>query len=297
MEKTIDLHIHTNCSDGALSPFEIIDEALKNKVSIISITDHDTIAAYTQELIDYAKEKGITLIKGIEISTKTKKCGIHVLGYNVDINNRLLIEKLNKIQSSRIDYLYNVAKKLENLGYNVNVKELEKIESVTKAHIARSVISDKKNKKILIDTFNSIPNMGMFIETIMNEGCPAYVEKKSITPKEAAQLIRQAGGKVVLAHPIAYTYEDNLSLEETKQIISDMDADGVEAYYIYVDKNGNKHDNIIKWNIFAKENDVFTTIGSDFHINDGIHPTIGLISENIDLSDVNISKIINNICE
>ena len=94
MEKLIDLHIHTVCSDGVLTPKEVIDEALANKVSTIAICDHDTIEAYNEELFEYAKEKNIKLILGVEISTKTKKCGIHVLGYNFDLNNKELREKL-----------------------------------------------------------------------------------------------------------------------------------------------------------------------------------------------------------
>ena len=72
--KKIDLHIHTNYSDGSLTPFEVIDEAYKSKVEVISITDHDTIDAYSNDLIEYANKKGIKLIYGVEISTKYTKC-------------------------------------------------------------------------------------------------------------------------------------------------------------------------------------------------------------------------------
>ena len=113
MEKLIDLHIHTVCSDGVLTPKEVIDEALTNKVSTIAICDHDTIEAYNEELFEYAKEKNIKLIPGVEISTKTKKCGIHVLGYNFDLNNKELREKLYNLRNARHIYLRNVAKKLE----------------------------------------------------------------------------------------------------------------------------------------------------------------------------------------
>ena len=70
----IDLHIHTNFSDGTLSPKQVIDEAVKKDVSVISITDHDTIDAYNEELFKYAENKGIKIIKGVEISTKSNKC-------------------------------------------------------------------------------------------------------------------------------------------------------------------------------------------------------------------------------
>ena len=141
MEKIIDLHIHTNKSDGALSPKEVVEEAIKNRVSAIAIADHDTIDAYSDELFDYAESNNVILIPAVEISTKIKKCGIHVLGYNFDLNDQNFREKLEKFRNIRHDYLNDVSKKLEELGYKVNVEELDKIEAVTKAHISLDVIS------------------------------------------------------------------------------------------------------------------------------------------------------------
>ena len=297
MEKLIDLHIHTNCSDGDLSPLEIIDMAKKNNLDTIAIADHDTIDAYNKNLIDYARKNNINLITAVEISTKTNKGGIHVLGYNIDINNKAFNSKLLKLRNARHDYLYNVSDKLKSLGYVINTYELDKIEAVTKAHIALDIINNKANNDILMKTFNHIPSKGEFIETIMNEGCPAYVKKEAITPKEAASLIRSAGGKVVLAHPVAYTYEDNLSTDDIQKIIEDMKADGIEAYYIYIDREDNKHNDTNRWIDFANDNNLFVTIGSDFHKEDGLHPMMGLINEDISLSDEEIDKIISNVIE
>ena len=295
MVKRIDLHMHTTCSDGALSPFEIIDEAKNNGLDTIAIADHDTVSAYTEELEEYAKKQNIKLIHAVEISTKINKCGIHVLGYNIDINNEELNIKLEKLRNARHDYLYNVANKLKELGYAVNLEELDKVDAVTKAHIALDVVNNKDNEEKLLKEFNHIPNKGEFIETIMNEGCKAYVKKETITPKEAATLIKKAGGKAVLAHPVAYSYEDNLSLEDTKNLLIDMDADGVEAYYIYIDRDNNKHNDIEKWKKFALDNNKFVTIGSDFHNKDNIHPVIGLLDEDINISESEIDEILNNI--
>ena len=94
IKRRVDLHIHTNISDGVLSPEEVIDEAVRNRVSVISITDHDTTEAYSDTLFSYAQKKGITLVSGVEISTKTDKAGIHVLGYHFDLNNKRLINNL-----------------------------------------------------------------------------------------------------------------------------------------------------------------------------------------------------------
>ena len=207
----------TTVSDGALTPKEVIDEAYKNGVSVIAIADHDTVDAYNDELFEYAKSKNIKIINAVEISTKAKKAGVHVLGYNLDLNDEEFKERLSKIRNARHNYLHDVAKKLEELGYYINVEELDKIDAVTKAHIALDATNNPKNKEKLLAEFGHIPSKGEFIETIMNENCPAYVKKERATPKEAAEIIRAANGKVVLAHPVAYVHEDNLTEDVYKR--------------------------------------------------------------------------------
>lgn len=291
----IDLHIHTTKSDGALTPLEVIDEAVKNGVSIMAISDHDTMEAYTDELFEYAKNKNIKLINAVEISTKNDKAGIHVLGYNIDLNNKEFQEKLYNIRNARHDYLHNVSKKLNELGYVINESELDKIDAVTKAHIALDIVSNKENEKILLEKFGHIPNKGEFIETIMNEDCPAYVRKETVTPKEAADMIRLANGKVVLAHPVAYVYEDGFTDEDILNIVQSMNPDGIEANYLYVDKDDNKINEIERWNKFAKENDLFVTVGSDFHNKDGIRPEIGFVNTEFSLDKETVDEIIYNL--
>ena len=295
MNRKIDLHIHTDVSDGAYTPKQIIDEAVKNGVSVIAIADHDTTEAYNDELYAYAENKNIKIINAVEISTKTEKAGIHVLGYNFDINNKVLKDKLFLLRNARHVYLHKVALKLNELGYVLNFEELDKIDAVTKAHIASDIVENSKNFEILLKNFNYIPKKGEFIETVMNEGCPAYVRKETITPKEAAKLIRNAGGKVVLAHPVAYKYEDDLDDEEILNIVKEIKPDAIEANYIYIDRNNNKIDEVEKWNTFANNNNLKVTIGSDFHNKDGIHPEIGLINEDIELSNSEIENIIHNL--
>lgn len=290
----IDLHIHTSKSDGILTPKEVIDEAMKNNVNVISICDHDTIEAYTDSLLEYAKKNNIKLIYGVEISTKYKGYGYHVLGYNIDIFNKDLKEELSKIRLARHNYLYEVSKKLNELGYIVNINELDKINSVTKAHIANDIINNEKNKDLLIKKFNKIPNKGEFIETLLNENCPCYVEKLSITPYVASCMIKKYGGKVILAHPVAYYYEDKKTIEDITNLLKEMNADGIEGNYIYIDKNNIKHNDIDIWNNLANKLNIVSTIGSDFHNFDNIHPVIGLINEDIkiDKNDI-INKLLN----
>ena len=295
MNRLIDLHIHSNLSDGELSPKEIIDRAVNNGVSVIAIADHDTTLAYNDELFNYAKENNVKLITAVEISTRTNKCGIHVLGYNFDINNKRFTDKLYSIRNARHIYLHNVATKLKELGYIIDVDSLDKIDAVTKAHIALNIVENEDNRELLLKTFGHIPSKGEFIETILNEGCPCYVEKEAISPKEASDLIREAGGKVVLAHPVAYKYEDGLSDDDILNLVKEMKPDGIEANYIYLEKNSSKINESAHWNNFAKHHNLITTIGSDFHKNDGIHSDIGLINEDIVLNDNEINSIIDNI--
>ena len=153
--------------------------------------------------------------------------------------------------------------------------------------------TNKENETKLKEVFGYVPQMGEFIETIMNEGCPAYVKKETISPKEASSLIHKAGGKVILAHPVAYSYEDNLTEEDIEKLVMEMQPDGIETNYIYIDRNDIKHNDIVRWNDFAKKHNLKTTIGSDFHKKDGIHPIIGLVGEDIALTEDEIKQMIN----
>lgn len=293
--KRIDLHIHTIVSDGTLTPMQVIDEASNSGINTIAISDHDTIDAYNTELFEYAKKKNVNLINAVEISTKSKKVGIHVLGYGFDLNNESFKNKLLKIRNARHEYLHNVNDKLNELGYKLNVKELDKIDAVTKAHIALDIINNEQNHDKLISVFGHIPNKGEFIETIMNENCPAYVRKNTVTPKEAADMIREANGKVVLAHPVAYEHEDNLTDEDILEIIKDMRPDGLEAIYLYVDRNNKMFDETEKWKEFARKNDLFITMGSDFHKKDNIRPEIGFVNTELSVEESFIDEIIENV--
>lgn len=208
------------------------------------------------------------------------------------MKNEKLLKQLCALRNARHDYLYNVSEKLNELGYVVNISQLDQIEAVTKAHIYSDIVTNPKNEKVLLENFGHIPDKGEFIESIMNEGCPAYVKKASITPVEAAKLIRSAGGKVVLAHPVAYKYEDKFIPEDTLKLVCEMHADGIEANYVYVDKDNNKINETDFWNQFAKENNLKVTIGSDFHNKDGLHPIIGLLGEKITISEDYIDSLL-----
>lgn len=293
--KKIDLHIHSNCSDGEKSPKEIIDIAKANNVKVISVADHDTVDAYTDEFYSYAKENNIDIINACEISTKYNGLGIHMLGLNIDVNSEVLKEKLYLNRNSRHIYLHDVSKVLRDLGYIVNEEKLDEIELVTKAHISTDIITNPKNEEILLKEFGKIPSKGEFIEAIMNEGCKAFVDKVTLSPKEVVDLVHNAGGKVLIAHPVAYEVIDGLSKEEIINMIKDINPDGIESNYILINQDGNKINDSEFWSNFAKENKLIESVGSDFHRYDNVHPEIGDIVEILNLSDEYVNEMLRNI--
>ncbi len=286
----IDLHIHSNISDGKFTSHELIDIAKQNNVKIISIADHDNISVYTKELFDYAKEKEINLIPAVEISTKLNKHSIHILGYNIDLDNETLIDELKKSRNQRVIYLKEVTEKLTELGYYLNLDNLLKIEGVTKGHIAKEVVNNQKNKNKLLQEYNKIPSFGEFIETVMNPGCKGFVEKKTLTPIQAANLIKQANGKIVLAHPVAYEKTNAFSYEEIKNLLIEINADGIESNYIYINKDNEIIDDSTKWNNLANELNLFSTTGSDFHNFDNVSPEIGFNNYQNNFVEIDLPK-------
>lgn len=295
MATIIDLHMHSTCSDGVLTPTQMIDKAVANKVKYLSIADHDTIMAYTPEFFEYAKSKGITLIPAVEMSTKFEGIGVHLLGYSFDITNSELLSTLDSLINSRQNYLLDVAKKLNELGYNLNVAELQKVPSVTKANIAMDITSNKANEKLLLQNFGHIPSKGEFIETIMNKGCPAYVEKYNISPVDASRIIHKAGGKVVIAHPVAYRFEDDMKVSWVQHLVDEVKPDGIEANYLYINRYDELIDEVGFWRAFAEKNNLFTTIGSDYHNSDSLHPEIGFSNYEFTLTDKETEAIYKNI--
>lgn len=291
----IDLHIHTTFSDGEMLPEKIVDMAKQNNVTCLSIADHDSISAYSDSFFEYAKKNNIDIIPAVEMSTRFYGRGIHVLGYNFNLQDKELLKCLSQLQNARLDYLLKVSEKLNLLGYQVNVEKLKQLPSITKNHISFDVVSNVQNEKLLVKQFGYVPERGEFIETIMNEGCPAFIEKFSITPIQASKIIKNAGGKVILAHPVVCIHEDNLSFEQIDSLIKEMNADGIEGNYLFVDSNNNVIDDSELWNNYAIKNNLISTIGSDYHKTDNIRPEVGFVNTNFKLNSEQIDVILNRL--
>lgn len=266
----IDLHTHTNQSDGELSPVDLLNRAKKYNVSVISITDHDTLAAYDQDIATYSEKIGIDLVPGVEISTmdeRGKKW--HILGHFIDPFDSGLREWLELLRQTRQSYSKQAIVKLKSVGWKLDEAKLLQLEVISKAHIADAVLDCAENKSFLNSEFSSrTPSRGEFIENVMNKGRPAYVPRlKSPTPLEAINTIRRAGGVASIAHPIAGVYEQNMTFKEIADAVTEFAPDGIEAYYYYFSKSrgDQKLEMIHDFTQLAKKLDIVPIGGSDFH--------------------------------
>jgi predicted metal-dependent phosphoesterase TrpH len=241
-----DLHIHTFYSDGSDAPASVVEEACHAGLSVIAITDHDTMAG-VREAQEAAVQWGIEVISGIELSTEVNGKDIHILGYFLDLDNPLLIQKLQDFRSTRILRIASMIENLKKQGVNnitlEEVQESAKTDALGRPHLAAALIQKKW-----------AANTGEVFAKFIGEQCPAYVAKHKQSPLEAISLIRQAGGVAVLAHPMV-TNRDEL-------IGSFVEAGlgGLEVYY------PNCPDAAVQYyEGLARKHKLVTTGGSDAH--------------------------------
>jgi len=243
-----DLHMHTTFSDGRMAPEEIIDAAKTAGLSCIAITDHDTVdgvrALYEQGAIP---NKDLKVIAGIELSSAVDGHDVHILGYGVDIYNLELREKLEEVAEARWARFEQMVSKLQELGYDISEADVLMLagasRSIGRSHVARTLV-----KKGLVESVREV------FATLLDSGCPAYVARYRLTPEQAVELVRAAGGLPVLAHP-KLVKDDELVRKLLK-----LDFAGVEAFYPQHDVG-----DTARYIAMASERGMFITGGSDFH--------------------------------
>jgi predicted metal-dependent phosphoesterase TrpH len=243
-----DLHIHSNYSDGILTPLEIISVSNSKKLKYISITDHDTVEAqYCLSAIDLKTD--LCIIPGIELSTKYFEYEIHILGYFIDINSILLRDTLDSIRKSRYDRAREIIFLLKKLGIEMNFSDIETSDFMTigRLHIAKLLVS-KGYSSTIKDAFN----------TYLLKGRPAYSERMKLNYKEALKLISLCGGIPVLAHP----GEIYLGLNFEK-LLKDFKVYGLKGIEVYHPSHSDLECN--KFYNLARKYSLAITGGSDYH--------------------------------
>jgi len=246
MNGQADLHIHTHFSDSTQSPQEVVEQARESDLSCISITDHDTIDGI-QPTTEAARKFEIEVIPGIELSSEVNGKDVHLLGYLFDYKDHEFIRKINNIQNARISRMHEMIDKLKHMGIdNITPDEVCKLaqsNSVGRPHLA-TVLQEKGWVSSNQEAFNKY----------LADGALAYVPKFKQTPTEAIQLIREAGGIAVLAHPMLTKVDDLISS------FVEAGLGGIEVYY-----PNTKNAVIQFYESLAQKHSLIMTGGSDAH--------------------------------
>lgn len=253
----IDLHIHSNASDGTLSPADIISTARALALGAIAITDHDTLEG-SKEALRLGIPPSIGFLSGVEISASPPPSvasltgSLHILGYGLDLDNNELNQTLTILQQARENRNPGILALLGQLGLPIDLDEVQQVVGdgqIGRPHIAR-VMVHKGYSQTINDAFDHY----------LGHGKPAYVEKYRISCRKAIEIILDAGGVPVLAHPYLLDLPDNDRLAKLVQELRKMGLQGIEVYYPEQPAESiTNHENL------ARKYHLLMTGGTDFH--------------------------------
>jgi predicted metal-dependent phosphoesterase TrpH len=249
----IDLHTHTSYSDGTDTPAQLINKALAAGISIIGLTDHDSISGW-QEATD-ALRTGISLVPGAEISCQTPDgISVHILGLLFDSNNSELMNTLEKTRENRHSRMEKIIARINEAGIDITMDDvLEQLSDG--ATLGRPHLADALVKKGIVASRDEA-----FTQMLHNNS-KYYVSHYSPTPETAIKLIKAAGGVSVIAHPMASHRGRTISLDTFGSIIQ-AGLDGIEVDHR--DHSPDEKSQLIK---LANESNLVMTGASDYHGN------------------------------
>ncbi|WP_281257764.1 PHP domain-containing protein [Paenibacillus donghaensis] len=245
------MHSHTQASDGMQPPADNVRLARDKGLGAVAITDHDTVAGIA-EALKAGRTYGITVVPGVEISTRAGGKDIHVLGYYIDPADELFLSRLAGLRDTRAQRNELILSKLRSLGIEITMeqvilgmgRELQPDESIGRPHIADELVRLGAAEDMR-DAFNKY----------LAEGAAAFVSPLRIAPQEACEWILAAGGSPVLAHP--GLYGDDLLVRD---ILEKCPLTGIEVYH---SDHGPAEEE--RYLALAEEYKLAVTGGSDFH--------------------------------
>ncbi|MBR5490713.1 MAG: PHP domain-containing protein [Oscillospiraceae bacterium] len=260
MREFIDLHIHTNASDGSLSPRAVVEEAARIGLKAIAVTDHDT-ADGLPEALEWGEKLGMEIVPGIELSVDYKEHGVHILAYFVDAENPHLQELLAWVISEREKRNEEIAAAMRADGYDVTIASLREMfpgAIIGRPHFAAALVK--------AGAVSSVPEG---FEKYLNRGGKYYRKRKYIPMDMAFETIAKCGAKAVMAHPLQYKFSHDELMELTK-LLKEKGLSGMECVYaVYTPEQREYLMGI------AEEMELCVTAGSDFHGSGKPHIQIG----------------------
>jgi 3',5'-nucleoside bisphosphate phosphatase len=243
----IDLHSHTNESDGTCSPAELIEEAVRAGVNILGVTDHDTFRGFEQAL-PLAGPAGVELVCGIELSTKLHGRSVHLLGYFLTEEKLAEFrEWVRDLQVARRERNIRLVARLRELGFDITLEEAEAR--------GRGMTGRPHFAQIMVEK-GYVPNLRAAFDDYLDESAKGYVYRREPQFGEGVDRIRQAGGIASLAHPVRVAGNVAKILPE----LCDMGMNAIEAYH---SDHGPRETELYLG--LARHYGLLVTGGSDFH--------------------------------
>lgn len=248
--KLIDLHVHSDKSDGTLSPAALVRHAAEAGLSAFSLTDHDNMDGIP-EAMEAAASCGIELIPGIEFSTEYQGIDIHIVGLDLPYPDETFLSQVEFYREERLRRNKKMIQRMADDGIDISYQQM--VESFgetvwTRAHFARYLADH-----------GYVPDMKSAFLTHIGEGCPYYIPREKVSPATVTQLIRQHHGIPVLAHPFQYGFSDE-KLRELLSFLKDVGLAGMEVYY---SSYSQKQQNYLL--SLTEDFDLAPSGGSDFH--------------------------------
>lgn len=243
-----DLHTHSTASDGLDSPASLVDLARERGISVLALTDHDTIGGVA-EAMSAARGISLHLIPGVEFSIRVRRGETHILGYGIDIADRALTGELERLRASREERGAAILERLDELGIDIPADALggeREDQSPGRPHIARAMIDA-----------GVVSSIDEAFDGYLGFGRPAFVPRRTITATRAIEVIHGAGGLAVLAHPLS-VYQ----LDQALPRLISAGLDGLEAYYGEYDQR--QRESLAN---LAVTYNMLITGGSDYHGN------------------------------
>lgn len=247
----VDLHVHSNESDGTVTPEELVAEAKKTGLSAFALTDHDTTEGLDRA-IECGNAEGIEVVPGIELSTAYFGKDIHVLGYYMDYHSASFQKKLMEFKNIRNVRNEEMFKRLREFGFEKITADAlhEAFDNavITRAHIAKFMVA-----------CGYVKSREEAFQRYIGDNCPCYVERERISPNQAVKLIIEYGGVPVLAHPLLY----RLGTEMLDALIVSLKEEGLKGIEAVYSTYSWREQHKLK--LLAKKHELIFTGGSDYH--------------------------------